>query len=141
MPPTLRSTRSIVVLAVLAVVVLLGAFASGIVFLVMSVMRSSEPYQLAMTQARADDKVTEQLGSPLEEGFFTTGQVQTTNDSGQASLEIPVKGPKGEAVVEVRATRSGGVWRLRHLQVRVRGSGAYLPLVTEASLPAEAPGR
>ncbi|HEY3448121.1 MAG TPA: cytochrome c oxidase assembly factor Coa1 family protein [Myxococcales bacterium] len=133
-------TGLVIALAVLGCVVLFGGLAATIVYTVMSVIRSSEPYQVAMKQVRADPKVAEQLGSPLEEGLFTTGQISTSNDSGSASLEIPVAGPRDSAVVEVRASRAAGVWTLNHLMVRVEGSGSSLPLLGDA-LPAEAPGR
>lgn len=140
-PQDKRKTTLVIALAVVGALALLAAFAGSIVYLVTTMMRSSEPYQVALRQARADPKVAEELGSPLEEGFFAQGSISTTNDSGSAELAIPVSGPKGSGVVEVAASRSAGVWTLQHVLVRVEGSGKELPLGGAAPAEAEAPAR
>jgi hypothetical protein len=80
-------------------------------------MRSSMPYQHAVSVARASPEVTAALGEPIEAGFFVSGNINIDSDSGEADLSIPLQGPKGEAMLYVEAERERRRWSYQTLLV------------------------
>lgn len=116
----------------------LGA-AVAFVFGLLAVLRSSDAYQGALTRARASNEVIAALGSPVEDRLWFTGNIQRTNESGRADLAIPLRGPKGDAVLHVAATRDEAGWHYRRLLVHVAATGANIDL-SEAA-PIERPSR
>jgi len=95
-------------------VVTAAVFIAGCIFLLVSLVfgaiKSTEPYKDSVAKAMSDPQVQEALGTPIKDGFFFTGNINTSNDSGDASLSIPLEGPKGKGTLHVEGTRSGGVW-------------------------------
>lgn len=105
-----RNTKWIVLTAVLLGLLLLGLFIAGIVMIASTAMKSNDVYKEAMARAQADPVLIERLGTPIEAGFFTSGSINVAGPSGNADLEIPIHGPKGEATVNVVAEKRGGTW-------------------------------
>jgi hypothetical protein len=99
------------------------ALVAGVIFLLLSlifgVMKSSDAYKQAMVKVRADSAVTTTLGTPIKEGFFTSGSVNVSGSSGSANLAIPISGPKGSGTVYVEATKSAGKWSFTKLVVAI----------------------
>jgi hypothetical protein len=85
-------------------------FASGII-------KSSEPYQTALSRAQNDPAVIERLGQPIEAGMFTQGNVNINNTVGDARLTIPISGPQGSAQINTTATRANSIWQTDTLTV------------------------
>jgi hypothetical protein len=48
-----------------------------------------------MKRAGESKVVQEQLGTPLEKGWLTTGHLETANGSNSAEVQVPIEGPKG----------------------------------------------
>jgi hypothetical protein len=116
------------------VVVVLGACGGcvfGIFQFAFGMIKGSDVYQDALGKARGNAAVVAELGEPVEERGFPTGNVSYSNADGDASLQIPIKGPKGQATIHVVATRSMGKWTYSTLTVVVEGSGKEIDL-TEA---------
>jgi Cytochrome oxidase complex assembly protein 1 len=114
----------------LGIVLAIAIFGMGIVGLVSGIgkiLKSSEPYQTAVAQAKANEKVVAALGTPIEEGF-PMGKVNTNNDTGDANLSIPLSGPKGKCTVYVVGTRSGGVWTYSKMSATITGTGEEIDL-------------
>ena len=86
------------------------AFFAFIFFIVFASMRSSTPYKDALTRAKADPRVIEALGKPVEPGLLVGGSINTQNQSGSCDLEIPLKGSKQKGSVHVVGTKEGGRW-------------------------------
>lgn len=82
---------------------ILGGLLFAAVFGVFSLLKSSAPYQHAVSAAIANPQVQSALGNPITDGWLMSGNICTTNDSGTASLAIPISGPKGEATIRVLA--------------------------------------
>jgi TonB family protein len=99
----------------LGVVVLAG----GIVFVVMSAIKSSEVYKGALGIAQTHPAVIERLGQPVKDGWFVQGNVKIDGSGGNANLQIPVSGPKGEGTLHVRAVRPDDVWMYERLDLAV----------------------
>ena len=86
------------------------AFVGFIVFIVGSAMRGNQPYKDGLARAQADPRVIEALGAPIEPGWFVSGKINTAGRSGQADIDIPLKGSKQNGSVHVVAMKEGGRW-------------------------------
>lgn len=112
---------------------LLLALFAGVVLLFMSALfgmiKSSDAYQHALQEAKTNPAVVQALGEPIEEGWFTMGNISVNGPSGEANLQIPISGPKGEGDIYLEATKSAGQWNYSTLLVRVDGSGRSIDLM------------
>jgi hypothetical protein len=135
-----RNWRWLVPTALLGSVVLCGGCCLGIFLLAFGVLKSSEPYQMALERVKNDPQVIEQLGEPIEEsGWFPTGEVNIQNGSGRAGLYFNVAGPEGKGQVHAEAQRIDGRWSLTLLEITPEG-GQRIPLDNSADDgPDEAP--
>jgi hypothetical protein len=119
------------------------AFASAIFFGVMSLMKSSGAYAEAVAAARQDPDVRQAIGEPIEEGWYVTGNVQTSGPSGAASLAIPLSGPKGSGTLYVEGRKRADRWRYTVMEFQVKGNSRRIVLLREqapASAPSAEPG-
>lgn len=101
---------------------IIGLFIFGFASLLFGAMKSSEPYKDSVARAVAHPQVTEALGTPVESGFFISGSIATSGNSGSADLEIPISGPKGKGRIHVKGEKSGGIWSYSVMNVRISGS-------------------
>ena len=110
-------------------VLLLGAVSIGaLVFFVFGAMKSSDVYKTAVAAAKSNARVSEALGTPVEEGTFLSGSINLNGSSGNADFAIPISGPKGKATVYTTATKSDGTWTYSKLSVHVDKSGEDIDL-------------
>jgi len=93
-------------------------FIGLVMFIAMTVMRSSDPYQQSVQLAQRNPRVIAALGAPVEPSWLVRGEVQTANDSGRADLRVKLHGPKGNGTLYVKATRAKGVWIYDEQSVR-----------------------
>lgn len=105
--------------AIFSVVVV--GFILGIFWLVTSSFRSSPVYTEAMAAARADSRVVQALGTPIESGWLITGSMSEQGISGDADLVIPISGPRKGGTLYASARKSNGVWQFYTLAVQVDG--------------------
>lgn len=95
--------------------------------------RNAAPNRMALERAKHNAAVVEALGSPLKTGFSGNTQIQsgvsTSDGKGtQATMTIPVTGPKGTGVLSVVAERRKGVWRYRQIEITVDKTGQRIDL-------------
>jgi hypothetical protein len=124
----------------LTFIVLIVGFVFAIVLLVFGAIKSSDVYQTALSAARNNAEVMEALGTPIDDGMFMTGKVNTEGPAGEASLSIPISGPRGSGTIFAEATKSAGRWSFTTLEVEVKGTGRRIdisPTRTTDSLEAE----
>jgi Cytochrome oxidase complex assembly protein 1 len=108
------------VICIGAVVIAVGFF--GLIYTAVSgMMKSSDAYKLAVQSAKTNPRVTREIGSPMKEGFFMTGNINLSNDSGLANLAIPISGPKGKGTIYAVASKTKGTWTFSSLVVQVDG--------------------
>jgi hypothetical protein len=100
-----------------ALVVAAVVFVGLIVFGVLSLMRGSDVCEQAVAKAQASSRVQTALGQPITQGWYVTGSINTSNDSGSADVNIPISGPKGSATIHAVATKAAGVWTFSVLRV------------------------
>ena len=105
---------------------------AGILFVVHAAMSSSEPYKQAVARAEASQSAKDALGTPIEPGWFASGDVSLNGGgTGNADLSIPVHGSKAKGTLVVKATRKGGHWEYEAMRVEVDG-GATVDLLTDS---------
>jgi len=105
------------VLSLLCVLGLLGI--AGLVFLILTLLKSSDAYQGAISRVKNDPAAITALGSPIKEGLFFSGNINMSGSSGRADLAIPISGPKAKATAYVLATKSLGEWHFDHLIIQI----------------------
>lgn len=134
-----RNWKWFVPLMVVSAVLLLGLFIGGLFELVTSITTSSDAYKMAVQRAKDSPQVAEELGRPLKVGWFTSGNISVSGDSGEADLSIPISGPRGTGHIVVDAKKENGKWTFHTLAVDVDGQDAVIPLLTpETSAPGQA---
>jgi hypothetical protein len=112
-------------LRVLLILVVLPLLAGGGFFLYkVGPVMFSQPYRLAIDEAKLSQKLKEQLGEPLTSGWMPNGTVDT--DAGEARFNFTVKGSKpGKADVMVSARRADGKWGFSQFDATLAmGTGA-----------------
>jgi hypothetical protein len=109
-----------------------AAFLASIFLVVFGAMRSSGAYQIAISRARESPEVVEALGEPVEAGWFISGNINVSGPSGDASLSIPVSGPRGAGTIYLVAEKIAGEWVFERLEVELEGSGERLDLLTDS---------
>jgi hypothetical protein len=110
---------------------LIAGFVFAILSFVYGMMKSSDAYQQALSRAKENPAVISALGSPIAEGYFTTGNISVGDKSGNAELAIPISGPKGKGTIYVEARQSAGEWSYSVLAVQVGQTKQRINLLQE----------
>jgi Cytochrome oxidase complex assembly protein 1/zinc-ribbon domain len=125
---------------VLVALVLLGtAGVFGILTLVMSSMKDSDVAKEAFSRARSNPSVAQELGTPIEEGWFASGNINVSSASGDADLALPISGPRGKGTVYVTAQKSAGEWTYTLMQAAIGGNGRRIDLLDQPGAARTAP--
>ncbi len=116
-------------------VVLLGIAGvfSAIFFGVFAAIGKSDAVAEVMKRADESKVVREQLGTPLQRGWLTTGNIETANGSSSAELQIPIEGPKGSGRIEVDGYKRGNEpWVFTVLDVLIDSTSERIDLAHPA---------
>ena len=109
-----------------------GAFA-GAALSLMGMMKSSDAYRLALSQARSAPSLAEKLGGPVTPGWYVLGKIALKNKGeGTALLSFPVSGPRGKATLLANAVEERGEWHLKLLAAKM-STGERLLLTASAA--------
>ena len=119
MPPGM-STRGIV-WTVVAAVFTFGLYVIAFLFAVVSVMRESGAYKIALAEADHSPCIASAIGKPIEVGWFTSGNIEESNEKGSADLSIPISGPIGSGKLGLSAQKRGGIWVINELDFKQQG--------------------
>ena len=125
-------------IAVGALILLLLAVGvgGGVLVHISGARKSTPPYRMALERVQADRQVIEQLGEPIQDATMLP---MINDDSGSASLDFDVAGPKAKAHVRAEARMIGGQWGLTSVEVSVdRGERISLD-VSSGEGPSDAP--
>ena len=128
----------------LTIIVLIAVFVGCILAIVEGSVKRSGAYTQALAQAQADSQVSDKMGQPVKPGWFVSGNVNVTGDSGDADISIPISGPKGKGKIYAVAKKSAGLWQFETLQVEVEGLPGRIDLLqappaAQTAPPAMAP--
>lgn len=111
---SLSGCLTFIILLVLGI----GSFFYGVT----KVLTKSEPSEYAMEMTQSNVQIIESIGEPIEKNGMPSGNISYVNESGEADLQIPVKGPKGDAVVFVKAHKVEGEWIYEELYVLIENT-------------------
>lgn len=111
-------------------VVLLAGFILSIVFFVFSVIRSTDVFREAVERAKAHPEVRAELGEPITEGWWVSGNVETSGPSGTADIAVPLEGSKKNGKVYAVGQKSAGRWTYQKLEVEIEGREQRIDLLT-----------
>ncbi len=115
----------------LLVIVLFITLAGTMFMGVSSIFKDSEPYQKGMSAAQTNEVVLEALGEPIESDGMTKGSINYTNGDSHSNLEIPLKGPKGEATLRIVADKYTDKWEYQVLEVILEETNETVSLLNE----------
>lgn len=101
----------------------------GLIFVIMSGLRDSDAHVMALRQARQNPEAVKILGEPIEDGWFTSGEITVSGPKGNADISFSVSGPKGEGKLFVSAVRHAGKWRVVQLILEIAPSGERLDVL------------
>ncbi len=118
-----------VLTAVALCIFLIVGGAAGIIATVFGSIKSSDVYQSALTEAMANPELLDALGDPIKAGLIPSGSISVENTTGEASLAIPISGPKGKGTLYIEATKSAGTWTYTVLEVAVDGQPGRINLL------------
>ncbi len=87
-------------------------------------IKSNAPYNDSITAVQSNPAAQEALGTPIDPGFFPSGNVSINNGEGKVDFSIPVSGPKGKGTVRVVGTKPSGstVWIYDTWQLEIEGA-------------------
>lgn len=105
-----KSVAFWIVLGCGGLAVVVAGFVAALFFVIMYSMRSATPFQDGLARAKADPRVVEALGAPIEPGWFMSGKISTSGQSGQCDIDVPLKGSKQDGSVHIVGYREGGRW-------------------------------
>jgi hypothetical protein len=115
---------TIIVLFILGI----GALLVGVT----NILSGSAPSEHAFEKASENKQVIRFLGKPIEQKGMTTGSINFNNGDGSADLIIPIKGPKGKAVLRVVAEKFNDVWTYEKLYVTIKETNEEINLLDKS---------
>ncbi|MDC8002694.1 cytochrome c oxidase assembly factor Coa1 family protein [Aureisphaera galaxeae] len=118
----------------LVAIVLFIAFFGALFFGVTSMMSDSQAYKDALDAASTHPQVIELLGEPLESHGMMSGNISYSNGGGEADIDIPIRGPKGEAVISVEGEGRGDNWTYDKMKVYIDEADMVIDLLESREL-------
>ena len=123
-----RNWKWVIPSGCLFVLLMALGFAATVFFLVVGMMKESDAYRIAVRRARDNPVVIEALGRPIKEGWLPSGSTHSVGPGGDATLAIPIHGPKGKATIYVVAIETVGIWRFTTLVVEIEATHERIDL-------------
>ena len=99
-------------------------------------MKQSDAYRMALARAKADPRVMNALGSPIEDGFFVGGNTNVSGTSGHADINVAISGPKGKGRMYFVASKFAGQWTFSKLMVEIANTGQRIDLIEDPATTA-----
>lgn len=129
------STFQKIALTIAVILVGFCLFAIVLLSILLPVLRNSDAAKLAVATTASSPSAIKLLGSPIQEGWFISGNIAINGTSGTANIEVPVKGPNGAGKLFADEERKDGQWQIQTLILEVKNSGERITLVQAASAP------
>lgn len=118
----------------LLIIVLLIVFAGSLFFGITSMMSDSQAYQDSMEAAQKNEALVELIGEPIETNGHNGGSLNYNNGIKSAELNIPIKGPNGEATIFVVGEGINDVWTYQTMEVHIKDSREIIDLLETLEL-------
>ncbi len=116
-PPKKSGCLKWALIGCLAIIGLGAVGFAALVLIVFGAIKSTDAYRGARATAERDPRVMAALGSPIEPGWWVSGNVNVDANGGNADFVFPISGPKGKGRVHAIATRDTSGWHYRELVV------------------------
>jgi len=130
-----RVQRNWAIAGLLVWIGFIGLFV-GLIAALSTMMRSTAAYQMAMETIAADPRIKASIGDDLKTGVWTNSSINNqANGTGEAKINFPIYGNKGNGTVMVHAVRVFGLWSVRLLVVTIDGAKAPLVLINKDNVP------
>ena len=117
-----------------AVIGVIFVLAGLLFYSVFAIMKGNDAYKQTMAQVQSNSQVVEALGTPIQAGWFVTGNIKLNGSEGAAGISVPISGPKNSGTVTSRATKIAGVWDIHLLVVRVDGNPTPIILINKKNI-------
>ncbi|MBI4412191.1 MAG: hypothetical protein HY541_06885 [Deltaproteobacteria bacterium] len=119
-----------IIALILGIILVLGlGAAAAFYFLIIGVIKGSEPYKMTVELVQKNEEVAKSLGPIQAFGFFPMGNVKVSNDAGEANIVLKVVGQKSSAKVQTFFFREGGKWNLNDAVIMTKGSSEWVPIL------------
>jgi hypothetical protein len=132
-----RNRKWLVTLLLVLAFLIMLSFIGAVVYGIEALIKSSDPYQLAIRRATESPAVAEKIGNPIHFGWFVSGNLNFSGSEGSVNLSIPISGPKGGGHIGVVGKEHAKRWTFQTLEVDVNGEDEPIPLQQE--VPAKSP--
>jgi len=117
------------------IILILGVVFFASIFVgVTSMMTDSQAYQDSMEAAQKNEALIELIGEPIETNGMNGGSLNYNNGVKSAELNIPIKGPNGEATIFVVGEGINDNWTYQTMEVHIEGSREIIDLLESATL-------
>jgi len=116
----------------------IAAFA-GLFFIIMSSMKDSDAFKLAESQFESSRQASEIIGKPFSTGL-PSGNIETSEPSGKATISFGVEGSKGKGTVYFDAVKELGQWKINSLVLEEEGTGKRIDIDPHATTSAPVEG-
>lgn len=130
-----RNWKWFVPLLAALVLTLFAGAVLALMSMVLGMIKSSDAYQQPLQQAQRDPAVIAALGGPVEPGWMVMGNISVNGPSGEASLQIPLSGPRASGDLFVEGSKSAGVWTFQTLSVQPDAGGQRIDLLSGQAPP------
>lgn len=118
----------------LFLLILIVGFVSSIFFGVTAMLSNSQAHSDAMTRATSNEIVIDRLGQPIESNGMNGGSVHYKNGHSSADITIPIKGPKGAAVIRVEGSGVDEIWTYKKMEVFFPESDEIVTLLNDSNV-------
>lgn len=123
----------------IAIPLIMVAMFGGGIFYMFGKSGANDLKAATVEQAKADPRVIEALGEPIEVGWLGESHVSMNNGQTVVRLGVPLSGPKGKATLRVEAEKADDGWKFQRLAVEVEDGGQSFELTPPAGTLPEAP--
>lgn len=121
-----RTQRKWTISGLILVLVVLPA----LFFVITGSMKHSDAFNMSLGELQNNPEIIALIGQPIEPGFLVTGSISSGTGSGKALLNYSIKGPKGEAEVQVAAIKEIDGWHIKELLVYSEGQENLFTIIS-----------
>lgn len=126
-----RNRKWFVPTGCLSLIALAVIFIVAIFFTVTTMMKKSTPYIESYEAATTNSYVIDRLGEPIEQNGMLQGNISITNNTGEATISIPLEGPKGTGTIYVSANKYNETWTYSKMSIYIDSTQETINLLED----------
>lgn len=100
----------------------------GIFFGVTKMMGSNDGKKQAISIINQDPNIKSKLGDNIETNGMFSGNISTSNDTGEMNISVPVKGSKGTGKAIIVAEKEFDKWNYEKIAVQIDETGEVIQI-------------